>query len=61
MERGHPVRLSAQREQLLKSNALGILSGLRPLADRDVRAPSYPRVSFIPAINRSTSSSLLKK
>jgi hypothetical protein len=38
MERGHPVRLSAQREQSCNCDGLG-LSVLRTLADKDVRAP----------------------
>ena len=39
MERGHPVRLSAQREQPVHEGTMR-LSVLRTLADRDVRAPS---------------------
>jgi hypothetical protein len=38
MERGHPVRLSAKREQPLNKHTMR-LSVLRTLADRDVRAP----------------------
>jgi hypothetical protein len=34
MERGHPVRLSAQREQSLKVIFIVNLSVLHPLADR---------------------------
>jgi len=39
MERGHPVRLSAQRKSLLIVVNRS-LSVLRTLADRDVRAPA---------------------
>jgi hypothetical protein len=39
MERGHPVRLSAQREQALKEIPGSSMSVLRTLADKDVRAP----------------------
>jgi hypothetical protein len=38
MERGHPVRLSAKREQPMNEVTMR-LSVLRTLADRDVRAP----------------------
>jgi hypothetical protein len=38
MERGHPVRLSAQREQIGRASCED-RSGLRPLADKDVRDP----------------------
>jgi hypothetical protein len=34
MERGHPVRLSAQRERIPTASVSPDLSGLRPLADR---------------------------
>jgi hypothetical protein len=43
MERGHPVRLSAKREQPVDENTMR-LSVLRTLADRDVRAPSRLQV-----------------
>jgi hypothetical protein len=39
VERGHPVRLSAQRERIPTASVSPDLSGLRPLADKDVRAP----------------------
>jgi hypothetical protein len=39
MERGHPVRLSAKREQPFNEGTMRF-SVLRTLADRDVRAPS---------------------
>jgi hypothetical protein len=39
MVRGHPVRLSAKREQPMNEVTMR-LSVLRALADRDVRAPS---------------------
>ncbi len=40
-ERGHPVRLSARSANHLKEWINRRVSGLRPLADKDVRAPSW--------------------
>jgi hypothetical protein len=34
MERGHPVRLSAKREQRLNEDPMPLMSVLRTLADR---------------------------
>jgi hypothetical protein len=40
IERGHPVRPSAKREQRLNEDPMRLMSVLRTLADKDVRAPS---------------------
>jgi hypothetical protein len=45
MERGHPVRLSAKREQRLNEDRMSLMSVLRTLADKDVRAPLTHRLT----------------
>jgi hypothetical protein len=48
MERGHPVRLSAQREQINRFFVTSV-SGLCPLADRmsALHQPCSPSISLI--------------
>src|SRR5712671_32032 len=49
MERGHPVRLSAQREPFSKRNFGGKLERAGPAGGQDVRAPCAPGTDLIAA------------
>jgi hypothetical protein len=59
MERGHPVRLSAKREQRLNEDPMRLMSVLRTLAEQNVRVPSaspWPLVNLFTTISRPKNS-----